>query len=102
MVLELTRYGRFLINMVQKLPINKHLEFYINSDNYPNESDICWKVRNVGVEAIRRNQIRGQINRTNRTSQIENTSFSGPHFVECYIVKNGVCIARDRIEVPIE
>ncbi|MCD8107028.1 MAG: nucleotidyltransferase domain-containing protein [Oscillospiraceae bacterium] len=92
----------FLNKYGTKLPINKHLEFYINSDDYPNGSDIYWKVRNVGAEAIRRNQIRGQINRTNRTSQIENTSFSGPHFVECYIIKNGVCIARDRIEVPIE
>ena len=32
---------------------------------------------------------------------IEESSFEGDHYVECYIVKNGVCVAKDRIEVPI-
>lgn len=25
----------------------------------------------------------------------------GPHFVECYIIKNGVCVASGHIDVPI-
>jgi hypothetical protein len=32
----------------------------------------------------------------------EHTSFYGPHYVECYLIKNGVCVAKDRIDVPIE
>ena len=27
--------------------------------------------------------------------------FNGLHYVECYIVKNGICLARSRIMVPI-
>ena len=27
--------------------------------------------------------------------------FKGEHVVECYIVKNGIVVARDRIDVPI-
>ncbi|MGN6809026.1 MAG: nucleotide-binding domain-containing protein [Trinickia sp.] len=33
---------------------------------------------------------------------LETANFHGPHFVECYVIKNGVCVARDRIDVPIE
>ena len=32
----------------------------------------------------------------------ENSKFHGPHYVDCYIIiKNGVCVARERIDVPI-
>ena len=32
----------------------------------------------------------------------EYSSFNGEHLVECYIIQNGVVVARDRIYVPIE
>ena len=32
----------------------------------------------------------------------EEANFYGPHFVECYIIKNGIVIARAKINVPIE
>ena len=32
---------------------------------------------------------------------IENTNFAGEHWVECYIIKNGICVARDNVSVPI-
>ena len=35
-------------------------------------------------------------------SKLEPISFDGPHFVECYIIKDGVCVARDRVDVPIK
>lgn len=44
-------------------------------------------------EAIRLKQIRGQIEKTNSEVKYERTSFRGAHYVECYIVYNGVCIA---------
>jgi hypothetical protein len=31
----------------------------------------------------------------------ERTSFRGEHVVECYIVKDGIVVARDIIGVPI-
>ena len=33
---------------------------------------------------------------------VEESTFGGEHYVECYIVKNGVCVAKDKINVPIE
>lgn len=80
---------------------NKHLDFYITSTNCPTPYQIWWKVRNVGPEARNRNMIRGEINKTDNNHHSENTNFYGPHYVECYLIKNGVCVARDKIEVPI-
>lgn len=80
---------------------NKKLDFFIRSCNAPRHCSIYWKVRNVGEVAKSRDCIRGQIKKTDREHQFEHTNFYGPHFVECYIIENGVCVARDRIDVPI-
>lgn len=87
------------------LAIKKHLEFYIDSmdSEIKKEApyDIYWKVKNEGQEAIKRDCIRGQIKRTNTKSINESSDFIGEHYVECYIVKDEVCIAKDHIDVPI-
>ena len=31
----------------------------------------------------------------------ESSDFYGPHYVECHIIKDGICVARERIDVPI-
>lgn len=80
---------------------NKQLNFFIDKTDIKGNYDIYWKVRNVGDEAERRDLIRGQIERTNNKRHHESTDFRGEHYVECYLVQNGVCVARDRIEVPI-
>lgn len=80
---------------------DRKLDFFIAATNCPRPFDIYWKVRNIGAEAERRDEIRGQITRTNRDHHNEHTTFQGNHYVECFLVKNGVCVARDRIEVPI-
>lgn len=80
---------------------NKSLKFFIDKTDIRGEYDIYWKVRNVGYEAERRDMIRGQIERTNNKEHNERTDFRGEHYVECYLVQNGVCVARGRIEVPI-
>ncbi|MBD2568097.1 nucleotide-binding domain-containing protein [Anabaena lutea] len=58
---------------------------------------------NVGTEAIRKNQIRGQIiNDSGNHERIESSDFHGEHFVECYIIKNNICVAWHKIDVPIK
>jgi hypothetical protein len=83
------------------LKVSKSLTFFIESNNVPCPYEVYWKVRNVGELALKKDMIRGQILKTNRGTQCEISSFGGAHFVECYVIKNGVCLARDRIEVPI-
>lgn len=93
---------REMLRRGQWLSHHKKLDFYIADTDCPPPYSIYWKVRNVGAEAAWRNMIRGEIKKTDSTHQIEHTNFYGSHFVECYLVKYGVCIARDRIDVPID
>lgn len=80
----------------------KQLDFQIISTSCPKPYDIYWKIRNVGEIAKIKNMIRGEIRCTNNLHQKEHTDFYGPHYVECFLVKNNVCVARARIDVPIE
>ena len=97
-----TRLLRQLQSLGLPLLINKQLEFYVALIDVPEPYDIKWKVRNVGKEAIRKDCIRGQIwNDTGKARRRESSTFEGGHFVECYVIKNNVCVARDRIDVSI-
>lgn len=81
----------------------KSLEFFIEKidSKLKGKYDIYWKVKNEGKMAIERDQIRGQIVKYNKSKIYEHTDFKGEHYVECYIVQNGICVAMDRIDVPI-
>ena len=60
-----------------------------------------WKVRNVGEEAERRNCVRGQIEKNVGKKKCEHSDFQGSHYVECYIIRNNVCVASQCVDVPI-
>ena len=84
-----------------KIKQNRKLKFFIDKINISKPYTIYWKVRNVGPEAVKRDCIRGQINKGIDYIN-ETANFYGPHFVECYIIKNDICIARDKISVDID
>lgn len=93
---------RWMMRAFPWLQLNRALRFFVVNCNVPEPYAIFWKVRNVGEQAESRNQIRGEIvSDLGKASKDERTSFAGPHFVECYIIKDGCCVARDRIDVPI-
>ena len=92
----------FILSTEGYLALDKKLTFKIVNTDCTEPYDIYWKVRNVGDEAIRRNMIRGNIVKTNSKTKKESTNFKGPHYVECFLVKNGVCVAKDKIDVPIK
>lgn len=83
---------------------DKKLEFYIANKvdimNYGIDK-IIWKVKNEGDLAKQKNDIRGQLLETNSYMHTEYSKFDGDHYVEAYIIKNDVCIAKGRIKVPI-
>lgn len=89
-----------LLSLCLWLPLKRRLEFFVKRCNVPYPYDIYWKIRNVGTEAYKRNMIRGSIFK-GKTSRIEHSNFRGDHYVECYIIKNGICVARKRLPVPI-
>ncbi|MEV7527657.1 nucleotide-binding domain-containing protein [Agrococcus sediminis] len=84
------------------LMANKDLRFKVISCTVAHPYELKWKVLNRGAEAERRNDIRGQIIGSSQpNARHERTSFRGEHVVECFVVKDGVVVARDRIDVPI-
>jgi hypothetical protein len=85
-----------------KVARNRIVTFTIKSSNVPEPYDVWWKVRNTGPEAIAHNMIRGQIVKDGGSrSRTEPTSFRGNHYVEVYVVKKGVVVAKDHHPVII-
>lgn len=81
---------------------NRKLRFYIDEINVPPPYTVKWKIKNVGDEAERLGKLRGEIvNDEGKHERFETADFSGPHFVECYVVRDNQVVARDRIDVPI-
>lgn len=84
------------------LRANKALRFEVTSCTVAHPYEVKWKVLNRGPEAERRNSVRGQIIGSSEPNvRKERTTFRGEHVVECFVVKDGVVVARDRIDVPI-
>jgi hypothetical protein len=91
----------YLFKKIRLMP-NKSLRFYIERIEVPPPYEVKWKVTNRGEQAIKRDCLRGQIiDDQGSQERKESTNFKGSHFVECYIIKNNVVVARDIIDVPI-
>lgn len=84
------------------LKADKSLRFWVTSCTVEPPYTLNWKVLNRGEEAERRDMVRGQIvDSTGPDTRVEHSDFKGEHVVECYVLKDGVVVARDRIDVPI-
>jgi len=91
----------FLFKKIKLMP-NKSLRFYIENIDIPYPFKVKWKVTNRGEQAIRKDCVRGQIvDDLGGLEKKENTNFRGSHFVECYVIKEGIVVAMDSIDVPI-
>jgi len=92
----------YLKNRGNRVLRNRRIRFEVAECNVPEPYRILWKVLNRGPLSMEKDSIRGQIEEGGRVWRIEeSTDFAGPHYVECYIVKDGVCVATDRQEVII-
>lgn len=80
----------------------KRLAFSIQKNTVPQPYEVMWKVRNFGDEAKGSDDLRGEISHDlGYERKVENTKYYGEHYVECYIIKDRVCVGMDRIRVPI-
>lgn len=87
-----------------RLDAEKELKFWITSCSTKEPYEVKWKVLNRGPEALCRKATRGEIidsNGCKNNVRIESSDFRGDHVVECYVIKDGVVVARDCIDVPI-
>lgn len=57
---------------------------------------VMWQVTNTGEEARAQNCLRGNFEPSNigTTGRKEKTSYTGSHAVQCFIIKNGICVAK--------
>lgn len=94
---EAKRHGfrtRHLKGNDQILP--KYIDLYFTAEtNVSPPYDVYWQVVNTGAEAsaLGLKGLRGNIFIGSRIRK-ENTKYRGWHWIECFIVKDNVCIAR--------
>lgn len=94
---EFLRNNKWFKNYI---PHGMKIDFYATT-NAPKPYDIWWKIRNVGEYAEKNNKVRGEILKGYGSHKREDSQFGGPHFVECYVIKNGECVAMKRVPVNI-
>ncbi len=77
--------------------------FNVAANNLSGEYVTKWKVRNFGEEAEKNNSLRGGIEEDNNGlhKYKDKAKFFGEHFLECYIIQNGICVARKKVNVTI-
>ena len=66
---------------------------YIARTNINDDHEYYWQVVNTGNHAKSFNDLRGTIFQGSQTHW-EHTKYKGKHWIECFLVKNGYCIAR--------
>ncbi len=71
---------------------NLRLKF-VAKTNAPAGHIIYWQVVNTGAHAESANNLRGTIFQ-GTTEQWESTLYTGRHWIECFVVRNGICVAR--------
>jgi hypothetical protein len=104
--------GEFVINRETRrsrgpgaysVKMGKNLIFRAKNITVAPPYDVYWKVRNTGEVASRLNALRGQIVKDNGTeSKDERSEYPGDHYVACYVIKDGKCVAMDRRPVHID
>lgn len=89
-------------------PLSKHLYLrFQGNTTVPKPFQVHWQVVNTGSEAINSGSLRGEIIAAGSTGagglqsttapdplRRERTLYKGTHWVECFIVKDGCCVAR--------
>jgi len=85
-----------------KLLKSSKMEFSAKSD-FGNTINYRWKVRNLSEEAQRNNKLRGGIEPPSKdqSKYSDSTAYQGTHYIECYAIKDGICVAKRRLFVPI-
>ncbi len=73
--------------------------FFKADPNVATPYEAFWQVVNTGKEAAQVNELRGEILKASSAGvgglkKNERTLYTGEHWVECFIVKNGECVAK--------
>jgi len=91
-------YSKALRNDDEELPKGMRLDFHAQT-NVPRPFDVHWQIVNTGTEAALDGGLRGGIEPAKSAGvgglyRREGTKYKGRHWIMCYIVKDGRCVAR--------
>lgn len=75
--------------------LDKYLTIRFAAPSFGADCDFYWQVTNTGDEARRAGDLRGGF-QVDGNIHSETTKYAGDHCVQCFVVKNGCCIARSR------
>jgi hypothetical protein len=56
-------------------------------------AEIYWQITNTGTEARNANDLRGRFE-AGTSLKKETARYRGTHFIECFAIRSGVCVAR--------
>ena len=96
--IEILRKWEWFESDCRPLPKDCVLMFHATT-NAPKPFNVFWQVLNTGDEAARVAQLRGaifasQTDGAGGLTQKEATAYTGVHWIECFIVKDGRCVGR--------
>ncbi len=90
-------YGKKLWPLADRsVPKDLWLRFALTT-NTPAPYNVQWQVVNTGKEAIEARQLRGDFypsDSTNKAIRWESTRYHGTHWIEAFVIKDGICVAR--------
>ena len=86
----------------EKIPLKRTIKFSITRNITKDYT--MWKVQNdkKSKEVLDAKCTRGEITKDQTLQNPETTTYQGKHYVECYAILNGACIARSKISVDIK
>ncbi len=87
----------------RKLPKDWKIRFQALVSNVPEPKRVFWQVVNTGKEAEEANDLRGEILADQGyLLREEHTKYKGTHYINCFVVRDNVCVAKDRFFVKID
>jgi hypothetical protein len=90
-------FRAFILDALGRIRVDRKVSFRLGA-NAPTADIYKWKVKNDDNSP----QPRGEITDHRTKNEPEETKYNGHHFVECYAIRNGVCIGRGRQDVILQ
>lgn len=79
------------------------IKFSVDTRHIPKPHNIIWQPVNSGREAELASCMRGElIDDEGNSYREEGLAYSGTHYMKCYVIKDGKCVAKDRFTLRIQ
>ena len=90
-------FRAFILDALGIINVDRKIKFEATVASTLDYDLLKWKVKNDDASP----QPRGEITDHTTRNNPERTLYKGAHFVECYAIKNGVCVAKARQSVSV-